>query len=95
MFLRESFQDVDAERVVAAIRDVPGFGDDLDAAVEAATGSSSDEKIKLLASVLRAELSARDQAAVDNAPLIPRRGSREPGPSTKFSPIRTPSSTWS
>lgn len=72
VLLGETFRNVDANHVVSAINSVPGFGDDLDIAVESATRSSSNEKIRLLGRVLRAELSAKDQAAVDNAQQILR-----------------------
>lgn len=72
LFLEESFKGLTEDDVADAIRDRPDFADDLDRGLAAAAATPSEEKIRLLAKVLRAELAAKDQAAVDNVQQILR-----------------------
>lgn len=70
--LEETFKGLDEQHVIEAIHDKPYFADDLDRCLQTAAVTPSDEKIKLLAKVLRAELAAKDQAGVDNVQQILR-----------------------
>lgn len=68
----DSFGEVPEDTVIEAIKQRPYFADDLDRAARAAAETHSEEKIRLLGKVLRAELVAKDQAAVDNVQQILR-----------------------